>query len=207
VSTVRLAGRLPVTEWGGPRRRGRYLQGAESRQEELVSVPPLPFDPIEEATRLWREHGWAEAAGGMAAVTSLMRAQAIVQAQVDDVLRPLRLSFARYELLMLLSFTRKGSLPMAKASARLQVHPASVTNAATRLEDAGLVFRRPHPDDRRAVLVEITNAGRAAAAEATELLNDQVFSRPEMTSSSMRTLVDILRQVRREAGDFEERAL
>jgi DNA-binding MarR family transcriptional regulator len=169
-----------------------------------VTTAPLPFDPIEEAARLWRDHGWADAAGGMAAVTSLMRAQAIVQARVDDVLRPMQLSFARYELLMLLSFTRNGSLPMAKAGARLQVHPASVTNAATRLEAAGLVVRRPHPDDGRAVLVEITDAGRTAAAEATSLLNEQVFSRPDMTSSSMRALVDILREVRREAGDFKE---
>jgi hypothetical protein len=44
-----------------------------------------------------------EATDGMAAVTSLMRAQAIVQAGVDDVVRPLNLSFARHELLMLLS--------------------------------------------------------------------------------------------------------
>lgn len=168
-----------------------------------VSTPALPFDPVEEATRLWRSHGWAEAATGMAAVTSLMRAQAIVQARVDDVLRPLRLSFARYELLMLLSFTREGSLPMAKAGARLQVHPASVTNAASRLEASGLVIRRPHPEDGRAVLVEITDAGRAAARAATEELNRRVFSRPEMTSPRMQTLVDILRDVRREAGDFE----
>ena len=104
-----------------------------------MSTPALPFDPIEEAARLWREHGWADAADGMAAVTSLMRAQAIVQARVDDVLRPLHLSFARYELLMLLTFTRHGALSMTKAGARLQVHPASVTNAATRLEAAGLV--------------------------------------------------------------------
>jgi DNA-binding MarR family transcriptional regulator len=164
---------------------------------------PLPMDPIGEATRLWREHGWGEAADGMAAVTSLMRAQAIVQGLVDDVLRPMQLSFARYELLMLLTFTRHGALSMAKAGARLQVHPASVTNAASRLEAAGYVVRRPSPADGRAVLVEITDPGRAVAAEATERLNREVFSRPEMTSPRMVALVDILRDVRREAGDFE----
>ena len=36
---------------------------------------------------------------------------------------------------------------------RLQVHPTSVTNAVDRLEDAGLVTRATHPDDRRAYLV------------------------------------------------------
>jgi DNA-binding MarR family transcriptional regulator len=140
----------------------------------------------------------------MAAVTSLMRAQAIVQARVDDVLRPLELSFARYELLMLLSFTREGRLPMTKAGARLQVHPASVTNAATRLETAGLVVRRPDPDDGRGVLVQITDDGRAVAAKATVLLNQEVFGRPELSSPRMRDVVDTLRELRRGAGDFVE---
>jgi DNA-binding MarR family transcriptional regulator len=140
----------------------------------------------------------------MAAVTSLMRAQAIVQSWVDDVLRPLQLSFARYELLMLLSFTRHGRLPMAKAGARLQVHPTSVTNAAARLEAAGLVQRQQDPNDGRGVLVTITDAGRAAAAQATSLLNEQVFSRPELTSENMRGLFATLRDLRKSAGDFEE---
>lgn len=168
-----------------------------------MTTPPLPFDPIEEATRLWHAHGWGEAANGMAAVTSLMRAQAVVQARVDDVLRPFQLSFARYELLMLLSFTRAGCLSMTKAGARLQVHPASVTNAATRLEAAGLVARRPDPRDGRGVLVEITDAGRAVAAEATTRLNRDVFSSPDMTSPRMVAVVETLRELRREAGDFE----
>jgi DNA-binding MarR family transcriptional regulator len=165
---------------------------------------PLPFDPIAEAARLWRANGWERAAAGMAAVTSLMRAQAIVQAWVDDVLRPLELTFARYELVMLLSFTREGRLPMTKAGARLQVHPASVTNAATRLEAAGLVVRRPDPDDGRVVLVEITDEGRAVAAKATALLNEQVFGRPELSSPGMRDRVATLRDLRRDAGDFAE---
>jgi hypothetical protein len=109
----------------------------------------LPFDPIAQARRLWAEHGWAEAAPGMAAVTSLMRAQQIVAARVDEALKPFGLSFARYEVLMLLLFSRRGSLPMARIGERLQVHPASVTNAVDRLEAQGLVRRSPHPTDRR----------------------------------------------------------
>lgn len=167
-----------------------------------MTLSPLPVDPLEEAVRQWRAHGWGDAADGMAAVTSLMRAQAIVLARVEEVLRPLGLSFARYELLMLLSFTRRGALPMARAGALLQVHPASVTNAATRLEAAGLVARRPHPQDGRAVLVEITEAGRTLAGQATERLNAEVFCRPGLTPEQVRTLVDVVRELRRDAGDF-----
>ena len=186
-----------------PARRPRPEARRERASGERAGVL-LTFDPVEEAARRWREHGWGDAADGMATVTSLMRAQAIVQARVDDVLRPLQLSFARYELLVLLSFTRRGSLPMAKAGARLQVHPASVTNAAGRLEAAGLVVRRPHPEDGRAVLVEITDAGREVAAEATARLNREVFSSPDLSSGRAGELVAILRELRRAAGDFAD---
>jgi DNA-binding MarR family transcriptional regulator len=84
-----------------------------------------------------------------------------VQFGVEGVLRPLESTFARSELLMLLSFNPHGELPMTKAGARLQVHPASVTNAAHRLAAARPVVRRPAPADRRIVLVELTDAGRA----------------------------------------------
>lgn len=167
-----------------------------------MNEAPLPFDPIAEARRQWEEHGWGEAAEGMAAVTSLMRAQQLVQARVDEVLRPLALTFARYELLMLLHFSREGALPVTKASLRLQVHPTSVTNAVDRLEQAGLVVRRPHPTDGRGTLVAITPEGRALALRATERLNDEVFARPGLPPRRLGGLIGTLTELRRAAGDF-----
>ncbi len=79
----------------------------------------LPVDPIAEAKRQWLAHGWTDAAAGMTAVTSIMRAQQLMLARVDAALRPFHLTFARYELLTLLSFSRAGRMPMASASARL----------------------------------------------------------------------------------------
>lgn len=163
---------------------------------------PLALDPIAEAHRLWIQHGWADAADGMAAVTSLMRAQQIALARVDDVLRPLGLSFARYEVLMLLMFSRGGSLPMSVVGSRLQVHPTSVTNAVDRLEAAGLVERRTQPSDRRATLVCLTDPGRALAAKATDGLNAEVFTRPGLSSTDVARLVGVLTGYRRGAGDF-----
>ena len=163
---------------------------------------PLPRDPIEEAHRQWTDHGWGAVADGMAAVTSVMRAQQIMMARVDEALKPTGLTFARYELLTLLSFSRTGALPMAKASARLQVHPTSVTNAVDRLEAASLVKRVPHPSDRRATLIEITEAGRALALEATEQLNAKVFGQPGLDAEKLSELVRILAELRLAAGDF-----
>jgi DNA-binding MarR family transcriptional regulator len=159
-------------------------------------------DPIAEATRLWEQHGWPDAAPGMAAVTSLMRAHQLVLSRVERRLRPLGVSFARYEVLMLLVFSRRGTLPMRIIGTRLQVHQTSVTNAVDRLEDAGLVRRLPHPSDRRTTLVEITDTGRALAAEATDRLNREVFADPGLTHQDTLSLVGILGRLRQEAGDF-----
>src|SRR3954470_22543625 len=100
---------------------------------------PLEFDPIEEAKRQW-DLRWS---GGvpMAAATSIMRAQQIVLAAVDAALRPYGLTFARWEALVLLSFTRHGELPLGKMGPRLMVHPTSITNTINRLERDGLVER------------------------------------------------------------------
>ncbi len=164
---------------------------------------PLPLDPIQEAHRQWVGHGWGAVADGMAAVTSLVRAQQIVMSRVDEALKPTGLTFSRYELLMLLSFSKTGALPMAKASARLQVHPTSVTNTVDRLEAAGLVVRVPHPSDRRATLIEITDAGREVVAKATERLNREVFARTGLPPDRLRTLLQILAEFRHTAGDFD----
>ncbi|WP_166875490.1 MULTISPECIES: MarR family transcriptional regulator [unclassified Salinibacterium] len=165
---------------------------------------PLQVDPIAEAKRQWAEHGWADAASGMSAVTSIMRAQQIMLGRVERTLKPFGLSFARYELLRLLAFTREGRMPMASAIARLQVHPTSVTNTVDRLVRDGLVLREPHPQDGRAALVSLTAAGREVVEAATDALNRDVFAEPGLTETDTVDLVRIVARLRRDAGDFEE---
>ncbi len=169
----------------------------------MADPTPLPSDPIAEAHRHWQEHGWADAADGMAAITAIVRTQQILLARIEGALKPHDLSFARFELLALLSFTRNGALPMAKASARLQVHPTSVTNAVDRLEAAGLVRRVAHPSDGRATLVEITDDGLGRVRAATATLNSEVFRRPGFSGDDLAELTRILHGFRRDAGDFE----
>ena len=131
-----------------------------------------------------------------------MRAQQIVLQRIDTVLRPLDLTFARYEILMLLSFTKRGALPMTRMGALLQVHPTSVTSAVDRLESQGFVERQPHPTDRRAVLAAITDDGKARAMAATAALNGQVFEQLGITENQTDQLRNVLRALRANAGDF-----
>jgi DNA-binding MarR family transcriptional regulator len=170
----------------------------------MAAGKPLAFDPIAEARRQWDAHGWADASAGMAMVTSIMRAQQVLIGRVDRALAGLNLTFARYEVLMLLLFSRTGALPLGKVGARLQVHPASVTNAVDRLEADDLVRRRPHPTDGRTTLAEITPAGRDLARKATAELNASVFGATGLTPRQLDQVVDLLRQLRIAEGDFAE---
>jgi DNA-binding MarR family transcriptional regulator len=160
----------------------------------------LPFDPIERAAAIWeRRFGEARA---MAAVTSVMRAHQILLGELDSLLRPFGLTFARYEALVLLSFSRAGALPMRLIGERLMVHPTSVTNSIDRLELAGLVVRKPNPQDRRGTLAEITSSGRKVVADATDVLMAAGFGLHGYDDDQLDELFGLLRNLRVNAGDF-----
>lgn len=161
----------------------------------------LPFDPIEEARRNWTDRGWAEP-DVMAAVTSVVRAHQILLGRINQVLRPLDLTFARYEVLVLLSFSQAGELPMGRMGERLQVHPASVTNAVDRLESAGYVRRVAHPTDGRTTLARLTADGRTVVAEATLLLTEARFGASGLDGAAAEAITATLRPLREAAGDF-----
>lgn len=160
----------------------------------------LPFDPIDEAARQWGKR-W-DGVPAMHAVTSLMRAQQIVLARLDALLKPHGLSFARYEALVLLTFSSRGSLPLGKMGERLQVHPTSVTSIARRLEADGLIARRRHPEDGRAVLAEITDSGRRLVENATEDLVVADFGLDALEGEQYALMSQLLRPIRAAAGDF-----
>jgi DNA-binding MarR family transcriptional regulator len=160
----------------------------------------LPFDPIARAADIWeRRFGDSRA---MAAVTSIMRAQQILIAELDALLRPHGLTFARYEALVLLQFSREGTLPLRLIGQRLMVHPTSVTNIINRLEKQGFVVRRPNPADGRGTLAEITPAGREVAGRATADLMAADFALGGYDDGQLEDMFAMLRGLRVSAGDF-----
>jgi DNA-binding MarR family transcriptional regulator len=165
----------------------------------MVRPLGLPFDPIERAGELWEQHFGP--ASAMRAATSVFRVQQILLARFDEVLKPHELTFARYEVLVLLSFSRTGRLPLKVIGSRLMVHPTSVTNAIDRLVAAGYVDRQPNPSDGRGVLAGITDAGRAVVETATEALTALDFGLGDLPEAEREALFDLLRRVRLGAGD------
>lgn len=178
---------------------------ASRRYRRDVAQPrPLPVDPLAEAKRQWVAHGWTDAADGMTVVTSVMRAQQLLLARVDATLKPFALSFARYEVLRLLAFSRAGSLPLSSVVARLQVHATTVTSTAERLVRDGLIVREPHPYDGRAALLALSDAGRELVERATQALNADVFAEPGISRDDAAELVAIVARMRKDAGDFTD---
>lgn len=167
---------------------------------EVSSRVSPGLDPIAEARRQWRVHGWAKAAAGMAAVTTVVRVNQILVSRVEESLSSYGLTFARFEILRLLGFTRAGRLPMGKIGERLQVHPASVTSAVKRLERDGLIRRQVDARDNRVVLASLLPKGRALVEEATATIN-QVFESLGLPDEDLDQMIHLLDRIRAVEGD------
>lgn len=159
----------------------------------------LPFDPIERAGDLWSER--IGDASAMRLATSIMRVQQLLIGEFDRVLRPFGITFARYEVLVLLSFSRTGQLALSRIGERLMVHPTSVTNAIDRLVDQDLVRRDVDPADRRRVLASLTPEGERVLESATTELMTIDFGLGSLGASEREHAYELLRLVR--APDFD----
>jgi DNA-binding MarR family transcriptional regulator len=165
-------------------------------------MAPLRIDPVAEARRHWQERWGDEPARPMAAVTSIMRAQQVLLARLNELVKPYGLTFPRYEALVLLSYTKHGELPIGKLGERLQVHRTSASSIVAALEQDGFVLRTPSARDGRATLAVITEKGRAAARAATKDLNDAEFGLDALSPDEHELLTGTLRTLRLDAGDF-----
>lgn len=171
------------------------------------TTPPTPTkwtgDPVRVAQDLWVANGWEEAADGMAAVTSLGRVNQLVGRRADQILTPLELTFARYEVLVVLFFNPE-PVSLSFVAGALQLHQATVTGLVDKLEKQGLLERRADPGDRRRTLTTITTKGRERARTAMSRLNSDLFSQLGLDEHQLRDLVSLLRAVRRGWGDLAD---
>jgi DNA-binding MarR family transcriptional regulator len=159
-------------------------------------------DPILEAYHLWEENGWEDGAVGCTAVTSLMRVHQVLTRRADQILAPIDLTFARYELLVRLYFGRD-ALPLNQLGKVLQIHQTSITSLVDRLEKQGLIERVPHPTDRRSTLARITPAGRVLTGKAINLLNSELYRDLGLPGDEARLLIGLLMKMRRSWNDIE----
>lgn len=84
----------------------------------------------------------------------------------DDLKRSFGLTLEDYEILVFLSEADQRRLRMADLAGALLASRSRLTYRVDRLEAAGLVERRPCPDDRRVIWAELTDAGHQRLVEA-----------------------------------------
>jgi DNA-binding MarR family transcriptional regulator len=116
----------------------------------------------------------------------------------DAVSQELDLSWARVRALQRLA----GQPQTLRALAELLVaDPPYVTLIVDDLEQRGLAQRVPHPEDRRAKLVQLTPAGRASAARAQAMLDEPPSAVLDLPRNDLAALVHTLELLQQHEGD------
>jgi MarR family transcriptional regulator, organic hydroperoxide resistance regulator len=103
------------------------------------------------------------------------------------------------QALVLLFLFDEDSVTSKDLGERAQLDSATLTGIIDRLEGQGLVVRGEHPDDRRAISVRLTDAGRETAAKVAALSEEanRDFLRglsPE-ENQALRRLLSVVREV------------
>jgi DNA-binding MarR family transcriptional regulator len=86
---------------------------------------------------------------------------------------------------------------MRALAERLAADPPYVTLMVGDLEQRGLVQRTPHPEDRRAKLVTLTAAGRAAAARADAILDEPPAALRDVPAEDLAAMLRVLERLGR----------
>ncbi|MGW7256344.1 MarR family winged helix-turn-helix transcriptional regulator [Streptomyces sp. NPDC054834] len=102
------------------------------------------------------------------------------------------LTGAQARLLSLLSLE---PLPMRKLAQKLKCEPSNVTGIVDRLENRGLVERRPDPADRRVKLAAATDEGRRVARDLREGLRFAREPLAGLSDEERLALRDLLRRM------------
>jgi DNA-binding MarR family transcriptional regulator len=133
----------------------------------------------------------------MVATAAVHRAGRLISARVEAALASLDLTTSRYEILALLSTSESGELSFGDLKKALLLHAATMTYTVDSLAERKLIRRKQDTADRRAVRAEITAAGRALAAKATEALAGIQFGMEELSDAQAREVATLLLKLRR----------
>jgi len=117
--------------------------------------------------------------------------------------RPLGLTGAQFNVLNLLADAADG-VSQRELGDRLLVDRSNVTGLLDRMEKAGWVQRKDHPDDRRVYLVTLTPAGRALWAKAHALYLDVIAQVTSgLPAKRMDDCTEVLARLEKNAATWE----
>lgn len=147
------------------------------RTRKTSHLPLTGEDPIEVVARVFRFCSYLDRRVGAAFETA-------------------GLSRTEADLLAALARSSDRLVPPSRLASALICSTGTMTNRLDRLEKAGLIRRRPDPDDRRGVLIALTTQGRktitTAIAARDKVLPELV---PGLTLPERRQLAKLLRKL------------
>jgi DNA-binding MarR family transcriptional regulator len=148
-----------------------------------------------------REHDSVECTSAMTDLTALfhdlVRLQIEVWNAVDDRLRADHgLPLTWFEPMSVIG--SRSACRVQDIAAELVITVGGTSKLVDRLEAAGHVRRRPHPDDGRSSLLELTDDGRALLASAARSCTDELQRRlgSALPASELQALATTLHRLR-----------
>jgi DNA-binding MarR family transcriptional regulator len=102
-----------------------------------------------------------------AAVERMHKISRRLHREMDKTLAAFGLTMGEWQVLMSLHNAEEQRRSPGALASSCELSSGAMTNRIDRLEDDGLVRRLPDPDDRRGVIVELTEEGRRKLDEAT----------------------------------------
>ncbi len=88
-----------------------------------------------------------------------------------------------------------GGMPMRELAGRISCDPSQVTGIADRLEDLGLVERRPNPADRRVKLLVVTAEGERVSSRLSAEINREAPGFSVLDHGERSRLLELLQKV------------
>lgn len=170
-------------------------------KKKTAATAPDITDPVEWASHYWEQQNVEGDEQRFLALTSLLRFERIVADNVESELKKHSLNLTDYLLLMTLQLSETGTRLISSLARNLMVHATTATLATDRLEGRGLLARSPHPTDRRATCVTISDTGRKTVNDATRALSEIDFGMPGSTPKTLTQLMAAVKAMREAAGD------
>lgn len=127
-------------------------------------------------------------------VSTVLRMASAARVRLAEALDAQGLSWARYEVLELVS--RRGPMSYSALSRELVRHRTSITATTASLVESGLLVRSANPRNRQQYMVEVTDSGHRAVTRAERAL-ERARSRMAVDADSARTL-EVLRGIEKQ---------
>lgn len=148
------------------------------------------------ATRDEFEHRGGVAHHQFAVLIEVERINRLIQTLAQPHLAPTGLTYAGWQALMALGYSKHQGLPMAKLAERVGAHPTTMTRTIDRLIRLGYVRRAREDNDRRVTVIEILPDGEHVREAVLQSLDRSQFGLEGIPESRLVRLEGLLRQAR-----------